>query len=136
MSVPSFPLASTVSGINAAQARIQGLEKDLHMKGQDFNVALQIFFIPYLLFEIPSNILLRRVAPSTWLSGLMAGWGILSHSASKKGAVTDWKSGVTTACIGVTQSYAGLVVCRVLLGIFEAGFLPGKSKFLIAASLN
>ena len=36
--------------------------------------------------------------------------------------------GLVTACQGVTQSYSGLVVCRFLLGLFEAGFFPGPSE--------
>ncbi|KAL8798841.1 MAG: hypothetical protein Q9182_006344 [Xanthomendoza sp. 2 TL-2023] len=93
--------------VNIGNARIQGLEKDLNMSGHDYNIALQVFFIPYLIFEIPSNIAMRKVAPSTWISGIMLGWGII------------------TVCQGVTQSFAGLVVCRLLLGLFEAGFYPG-----------
>ncbi|KAI4161154.1 MAG: hypothetical protein L6R39_000114 [Caloplaca ligustica] len=65
--------------INIGNARIQGLEADLGMKGQQYNIALQVFFIPYILFEVPSNILIRKVAPSTWLSGIMIGWGVSEH---------------------------------------------------------
>ena len=36
--------------------------------------------------------------------------------------------GICTVCMGVTQSYAGLVVCRFLLGFFEAGFVPGEFR--------
>lgn len=61
---------------NAAQARIQGLEKDLGMSGQQFNIALLVFFIPYVLFEVPSNLVLRKIAPSTWLSSIMVCWGM------------------------------------------------------------
>ena len=61
--------------INIGNARLQGLEKDLKMKGHDYNVALFIFFIPYILFEVPSNILIRRFAPSTWLSSIIVAWG-------------------------------------------------------------
>lgn len=39
------------------------------MTGNDYNIALFIFFIPYILFEVPSNIMIKRVAPSTWLAG-------------------------------------------------------------------
>ncbi|KAL8838055.1 MAG: hypothetical protein Q9170_002291 [Blastenia crenularia] len=63
------------------QARIQGLEADLDMKGQQYNVALQVFFIPYILFEIPSNVFIRKLAPSTWLSGIMLGWESASVSS-------------------------------------------------------
>ena len=64
-----------IDRINIGNARLQGLEKDLKMKGQDYNVALFVFFIPYILFEIPSNLLIRKVAPSTWLSSIMIFWG-------------------------------------------------------------
>ena len=68
-----FPLRMISS--NIVQARIQGLEDDLKMKGNQFNIALLVFFIPYVLFEVPSNIILRKVAPSTWLSVIMGCWG-------------------------------------------------------------
>lgn len=37
--------------------------------------------------------------------------------------------GVVTVCMGLTRSFAGLVVCRALLGLFEAGFFPGTIYF-------
>ncbi|WEW55773.1 hypothetical protein PRK78_001206 [Emydomyces testavorans] len=106
-------LLSFIDRINIGNARLQGLEKDLKMKNHDYNIALFIFFIPYVLLEIPSNLILKKVAPSTWLSSIIGGWGIV------------------TVCQGVTQSFAGLVVCRFLLGVFEAGFVPG-SIYLIS----
>lgn len=75
-----------VDRINIGNARLQGLEKDLRMGGQDYNVALFIFFVPYILFEVPSNLLMRKIAPSTWLSSIMILWGTdppsLAHSVS------------------------------------------------------
>ena len=65
-----------IDRINIGNARLQGLEKDLKMKGQDYDVALFVFFIPYILFEVPSNLLIRKIAPSTWLSSIMILWGI------------------------------------------------------------
>ena len=65
-----------IDRINIGNARLQGLEKDLKMKGHDYNVALFVFFIPYILFEVPSNLLIRKIAPSTWLSSIMILWGI------------------------------------------------------------
>ncbi|ODH50390.1 hypothetical protein GX48_03505 [Paracoccidioides brasiliensis] len=93
--------------INIGNARLQGLERDLGMSGHDFNIALFIFFVPYMICEVPSNIILKNVSPSTWLSSVMLGWGLV------------------TTLQGVTSSFAGLLVCRVFLGIFEAGFVPG-----------
>lgn len=45
--------------------------EDLNMTGHDYNVALFVFFVPYILFEVPSNIIIKRIAPSTWLSIIM-----------------------------------------------------------------
>jgi hypothetical protein len=40
-----------------------------------YNIALFIFFVPYILFEVPSNLILKKLAPSTWLSLIMVLWG-------------------------------------------------------------
>ena len=82
--IPPVTLLFTLSfldRINIGNARIQGLEKDLNMKGSDFNIALLLFFVPYVLLEVPSNYLLKKIAPSTWLSGLMFCWGMISSRA-------------------------------------------------------
>ncbi|KAF2177930.1 MFS general substrate transporter [Zopfia rhizophila CBS 207.26] len=92
---------------NIGNARIQGLTEDLHMRGNDYNVALFVFFIPYILFEVPSNLVLKKMAPSTWLSLIMALWG------------------VSTIGMGLVNTFGGLVALRVLLGLFEAGLFPG-----------
>lgn len=68
-------LLAFLDRINIGNARLQGLEKDLNMKNHDYNLALFIFFIPYILLEIPSNLLLKRIAPSWWISGIMFAWG-------------------------------------------------------------
>jgi len=77
--------------------------------GSQFNIdsALFTFFITYILFEVPSNILLKRLRPSVFLSAIIGVWGII------------------TIGMGCTQNFAGLVVCRLLIGFFEAGFFPG-----------
>ncbi|ERF75634.1 hypothetical protein EPUS_04614 [Endocarpon pusillum Z07020] len=107
-------LAAFLDRINIGNARLQGLENDLGMDkdGPKFNIALFMFFIPYILLEVPSNIILKKIRPSLWLSSIMLGWGVI------------------TICQGFTQSFAGLVICRVLLGVFEAGFVPGAIYLL------
>lgn len=64
-----------IDRINIGNARIQGLEKSLNMKDNDFNIALLVFFPFYILCEVPSNVLIREFAPSTWLTMLMVAWG-------------------------------------------------------------
>ena len=120
---------------NLGNAKIQGLEKDLRMKGHDYNIAAFVFFIPYILCEVPSNLLLRKFRPSTWLSALMMCWGECEKSLSMV-IQTDRPLGIATIGQGVTKSFWGLAICRVLLGFFEAGFLPGKSRCVCNAVLD
>lgn len=77
------------------------------MNGNQFNVALFIFFVPYCLLEVPCNLILKRTNPRTWLSFIIFAWGVVTIGQ------------------GFCRSYASLVVCRFLLGVFEAGFYPG-----------
>ncbi|KAJ4034213.1 hypothetical protein NW756_013954 [Fusarium oxysporum] len=99
-------LCAFIDRINIGNARIQGLEADLNMLGEDYNIALFTFFILYILLEVPCNILLKDMRPSLFLSAIMTGWGIV------------------TICQGLTQSFAGLIICRVIIGGLEAGFFP------------
>jgi hypothetical protein len=74
---------NTWSNRSVGNAKIQGLTKELDMEGPNagrYNVALFIFFIPYILFEVPSNLILRKLAPSTWLSLIMVLWGKICFS--------------------------------------------------------
>ena len=73
-------LLAFLDRINIGNARIQGMEDDLHMKGHQYNIALFIFFIPYILLEVPSNLILKKIAPSWWISGIMFFWGMSQFS--------------------------------------------------------
>jgi MFS family permease len=74
-----------------------------HMTAYQYTIALMIFLIAYAIFEVPSNYFLKKVRPSRWIAFLMLSWG-----------------SITVGFAGV-QSYAGVVVVRFLLGVFEAG---------------
>lgn len=56
-----------IDRVNIGNARIQGLETDLHMVGNQFNAALVVFFIPLILVEAPSNLGMKSISPSVWL---------------------------------------------------------------------
>ena len=76
--------------------------------GDQYNTALTIFFVPYIVFEIPSNILLKRFKPHVWLSGCMFLFGLV------------------TLCQGLVQNYSGLLATRFFLGLAETGMFPGS----------
>ncbi|KAI0128285.1 major facilitator superfamily domain-containing protein [Xylariales sp. AK1849] len=100
-------MMSFLDRINISNARIQGLTTELDLGGNRFNIAVFIYFIPYILLEIPSNMIIRKTRPSWYLATLMFCWGIINM------------------CMGVAQSYETFIVLRFLLGAFEAGVLPG-----------
>ncbi|KAI1288624.1 major facilitator superfamily transporter [Xylaria venustula] len=93
---------------NIGNARIEGLLDSLHMNGTQYNIAVSLFFVPYILAEVPSNMLLNKFSrPSTYMGTLVLSWGIVM-------TVT-----------GLVKDFGGLVAVRLLLGLFEAGFFPG-----------
>lgn len=57
---------------NIGNARIQGMAKDLNLVGYRFNWALSIFYVIYLLVEVPSNIILKKVGPRFWIPFLVS----------------------------------------------------------------
>lgn len=99
---------------NLAQARQGTLEEDLGMTGTDFNLATSIFFVGYLLMQLPSNLLLTRVRPSIYLAASCCLWGVVS------------------TCNAATHKFTDLVVVRFFLGFVEAPFFPG-AVFLMSS---
>ena len=100
-------LAAFLDRVNIANALTLRLPQDLHLKGNEPNVALTIFFVPYVLFEVPSNICMKKFKPHVWLSGCILAFGIVM------------------LCQGFVQSYSGLLATRFFLGLAEAGVFPG-----------
>jgi len=99
--------------INIGNARIQGMATELDLNvGTRFNQALSIFYVVYLLVEVPSNIFLNRVGPRFYLPFLVCGFGLVS------------------LCTAFVESFKGLMVARAFLGIFEGGAMPGMAFFL------
>ncbi|KAI1214962.1 MFS transporter [Annulohypoxylon truncatum] len=98
-----------------AQARLNHFERDLNMAGNEFNTAVSILFVGYVLVQVPSNMLITRVKPGIYMSGWMFLWAVVS------------------ACTAAVKSYRALVACRFFLGIAEA---PVRDLFGIASRHN
>ncbi|KAH9832609.1 MFS general substrate transporter [Rhodofomes roseus] len=105
-------LLSFLDRTSIGNAKLYGMEEDLHISDQQYLIALTLFFFPYALFEVPSNVFLKRLRPSIWLSFLMFGWGIMMTVQ------------------GLVHNYGGLLGMRWLLGTFEAGLFPGVNYYL------
>src|SRR3569833_2390679 len=107
-----------------AQARLNNLDRDLHMVGEYFNTAVSILTVGYVLMQLPSNMLLTRVRPSLYLSICLIIWSTVSGMPDSLSTpyFTYKRSRLThnAACTGLVNSYASLVGCRFLLGFFES----------------
>jgi len=79
VSINSYARLSFLDRTNIGNARLAGLEEDLHMKGLDYNVALAVFFPWYVLAEVPSNLMMKRTSPSKWLCTIMVAWGLCMY---------------------------------------------------------
>lgn len=94
--------------VNLSNARVAGMNQDLRFDiGDRYTIALLVFFITYFLFEIPTVLSMRFIGPKWLLNTLAIAWGSVMVGM---GWVNDWRV---------------IVVCRMLIGIFEAGFLVG-----------
>ncbi|PPJ59309.1 hypothetical protein CBER1_04233 [Cercospora berteroae] len=106
-------LLSFLDRVNIGNARLYGLEEDLGLSSSQFQTAVSILFVTYVVSELPSNLILKGyVRPSRWIAFITVSWGIIA------------------TLTGVVQSYAGLIVCRLLLGLVEGGLFPGAAIYL------
>jgi hypothetical protein len=63
--------------VNLGNVAVLGVMEELQLRGNDFNIAMQVFFIPYIVLEVPCNLLLKRFKPSTWVTAMSFLWGAL-----------------------------------------------------------
>jgi ACS family tartrate transporter-like MFS transporter len=88
------------------------MERDLELSGLVFTFGYGAFYVGYLLFEVPANLLLHRVGARRWIARIMISWGLVS--------------GATMLVTGPVSFFA----VRILLGVAEAGFFPGIILYL------
>ncbi|TFK52784.1 MFS general substrate transporter [Heliocybe sulcata] len=109
---------------NIGNAKLQGLTSQLHLVGDEYNIALinvpamgrrvskaPASHIAYLN-SLQSGLLLKRLRPSRWLPGITIAWGVVM------------------TMMGIVKSYQQLVGVRICLGIAEAGLFPGIVYYL------
>ncbi|KAG2366718.1 major facilitator superfamily domain-containing protein [Suillus spraguei] len=89
-------------------ARLQGLEQDLGLTTIQYDTILAVLYATYCPAQIPSNMILSYIPrPSLYIGACVIGWGL------------------TSAMTGVTTNFAGIIVCRIFIGLPEAAFYPG-----------
>jgi sugar phosphate permease len=104
-------ICSYLDRINVGFAKLQ-MVRELGFSETAYGLGAGIFFIGYFLFEIPSNIIMLRTGPRFWIGRIMITWGLVS------GAMM------------FVRSETAFYMLRFLLGLAEAGFIPGVLYYL------
>lgn len=112
--LPFSMLLFVIAAIDRTNVGFAALQMNgaLGLTPQIFGLAAGIFFIGYALFEIPSNLILERTGARIWISRIMITWGLVV---------------VATAWVTGEHSF---YLMRFLLGVAEAGFVPGMIFYL------
>ncbi|OJJ40087.1 hypothetical protein ASPWEDRAFT_166174 [Aspergillus wentii DTO 134E9] len=97
---------------NIGNAKVAGMNEELGLTGAQYNLALTVFFFPYAVFEVPSNVVLKLMRPSIWMCIMMVSWGVVMTMQ------------------GIVKSYTGLLITRFFLGLAESGFFPASTYLL------
>ncbi|KKK26893.1 putative MFS transporter [Aspergillus rambellii] len=105
-------LCSFLDRTNVGNASILGLQDDIGITGHQYNIGLAVFYLFYILSEIPSNLIIKKASPKIWLPSLTMVWGII------------------TMCLGFVRNFGSFVAVRAILGIAEGGLLPGMVLYL------
>ncbi|NPT42773.1 MFS transporter [Paraburkholderia sp. 1N] len=88
------------------------MNQELGFSGSVFGLGAGIFFIGYALFEVPSNMMLHRFGARIWIGRIMITWGLVS------------------AALAFVHTQTSFYVLRFLLGVAEAGFIPGVVAYI------
>jgi MFS transporter, ACS family, tartrate transporter len=88
------------------------MQPDLRFSDAVYGLGVGIFFLGYFLFEVPSNLILQRMGARLWIARIMLTWGIISSAMM------------------FVRSPGSFYALRFLLGVAEAGFLPGIIFYL------
>ncbi|KAI9477138.1 major facilitator superfamily domain-containing protein [Zychaea mexicana] len=105
-------LCSFLDRINIGNAKLAGLMDDMSITNSEYHWALSIFFVGYLIFEVPSNLMLKFAGPRLWLSIILLVWGVIMAS------------------MATCRTGAGLIAARFFLGVAESGLFPGIIFYL------
>ncbi|RMD44888.1 hypothetical protein DV735_g359, partial [Chaetothyriales sp. CBS 134920] len=102
--------AATVKVLQVGESR--NILKELNVTSDQYAWGQSIYFISYIVFEVPSNLLLKKVTPRNWQSRIIFTWGVV------------------LALHAAVQNRAGYYAVRFFLGMMEAGLFPGLAAQL------
>lgn len=102
-----------VDRVNVSFAALQ-MNRDLGFTATVYGLGAGLFFVGYVLFQVPANLILARVGARRWIAAIMVIWGTVASAT----------------CL--VNGPATFYILRVLLGLAEAGFFPGMLLYFTA----
>ncbi|ENG3951456.1 MFS transporter, partial [Escherichia coli] len=107
--IPFIIICYFVANLDKTNISIAALQMnaDLGLSASMYGLGVGMFYISYIIFEIPSNVIMTKVGARLWIARIMITWGIVSAGMS------------------LVHTPTQLYVMRFLLGMAEAGFTPG-----------
>lgn len=112
--IPFIVICYFVANLDKTNVSIAALQMnaDLGLSTSMYGLGVGIFYVSYILFEVPSNLIMTRVGARVWIARILVTWGIIS------------------ALMAFIQSPTQFYIMRFLLGWAEAGFAPGIIYYL------
>lgn len=104
-------IAAYLDRVNVGFAKLQMLS-DLSFSNTVYGIGAGIFFVGYVLFEVPSNIIMHRVGAKVWIARIMITWALIA------------------AAMAFVKTPTQFYILRFFLGVAEAGFIPGVLLYL------
>ncbi|GAA5916477.1 uncharacterized protein JCM6883_006804 [Sporobolomyces salmoneus] len=105
-------LCAIIYLLNFLDAKVAGMATDLHLTSRQYLTCVTATYILYIAWELPSNLLLKRIGAHIMIPAMVVTWG-------------------TVSCLtGLVQNFSGLFAARLFLGLMEAGLFPGLVLYL------
>ncbi|KAI7219182.1 major facilitator superfamily transporter [Hortaea werneckii] len=102
-------LMNYLDRINVSNARLAGMQSDLNMTDVEWSAGISLFYVGYIISQIPANVFIAKGKPRVLLPACMLGWSCV------------------TICMPAMKSPWAFMLCRFLVGITEGPFLPAVS---------
>jgi MFS family permease len=99
-------LSSYLDRSNVSNARLAGMQEDLHMTDVEWSAGISLFYVGYIISQIPGNVIIAKSSPRIIMPCIMLAWSAV------------------TMVMPAVKSPWGFMLCRFLVGVTEGPFLP------------
>ncbi|KAI1080098.1 MFS transporter [Whalleya microplaca] len=110
--VMSLYFVNFLDRVNIGNSKLYGLEEDLALVGNQYQICVAVLFIPYCLLEVPSTLIIKKAKPNRFLAIIAVCWGLVATLS------------------GLCKSYGSLVALRLAMGALESGLYPSLVIYL------